>query len=47
MIEKVKSLTKDDLTGAPTLIRKKETTIESLKELMKEISIIHDVFASN
>lgn len=47
MMEKVKSLTKDDLTGAPTLIRKKETTIESLKELMKEISSIHDVFASN
>ena len=46
-MEKVKCLTMDDLTGAPTLIRKKETTIESLKDLMEEICSIHDCFVSN
>ena len=47
IMEKVKSLTMDDLMGAPTLIRKKETTIESLKELLKEICSIYDFFVAN
>ena len=47
IMEKVKSLRIDDLMGAPTLIDKKETTIESLKELMKVICSIHDFFVSN
>ena len=46
VVEKVKSITKEDLEGAPTLERRKHSTLASLTELGKVISNIYKIISS-